>query len=49
MNNEIIVLPAKWHPKKTHPKKKVPNNVVTFPDVMTLTRKIRMGANHGKN
>lgn len=44
MNNEIIVLPAKWHPKRTFPKKPIPKNVLRFPEVMTLTRKIRIEA-----
>lgn len=44
MNDKIVVLPAKWHPKRTHPKKRIPKNVIAFPDVITLTRKIRMSA-----
>ncbi len=40
MNDKIVVLPAKWHPKRTYPRKKVPKNVIQFPDVMTLSRKI---------
>ncbi len=44
MNDKIVVLPVVWHPKRTHPKKKIPKNVICFPDVITLTRKIRMSA-----
>lgn len=42
MKNNVIAFPMKAKKSRRNSKKDIPNNVVEFPQVMTLTRKIRM-------
>lgn len=40
--NTVTQLPVKYRASKKRGKKNIPDNVLQFPDVMTLTRKVRI-------
>lgn len=55
MKSNILEMPVKFRASKRRSKKNIPDNVIRFPEVMTLTRRIRMNtapmeiSSHGKN
>ena len=40
--NTVTQLPVKYRASKKRGKKNIPDNVLEFPDIITLTRKVRM-------
>ncbi len=42
MKNNVIAFPMKAKKSRKNSKKDIPDNVIKFPQIMTLTRRIRM-------
>lgn len=42
MKTNVIAFPVKAKKSKRNGKRDIPDNVIKFPEVMTLTRRIRM-------
>ena len=45
MKTNVIAFPAKVNKSRKNSKKDIPSNVIPFPQIMTLTRKVRMSNN----